>query len=226
MDFLLTEGYAAAAETFAEEAPSFEPFQAPYYVNLREDIRTDIFSGRVEEARSHALDWNVTFVYQDPLVELLFQRQQLFELLRAGKEDEALVYAQENMGPFLYKHAIDAETGQVREDAKSKEMNEIFEQTMAIFAFDPTQKPANEAAKTVLEMIGDLEKVKTARRLNELAMEVDKQRGKGKIDDMIKWATWLQKELKERNIPVVELRDPMIGVIYDEPMADVQDTMT
>jgi len=98
-----------------------------------------------------------------------------------------------------------------------------LERTLAILAFDLKQAP-NDATRVVLEQVGDVERLRTAQRVNDALMKSDVLRSRGRIQDLLHWCSWVQSGLRGRNIKVPEMKDVMLGV-ENEVVTQDDDTM-
>ncbi len=124
---IIAEGFKEAAEKFQDEASLSAPSPGLHEMDNRIKIRESIQSGRVGEAIALVHELHPELLDDDRYLFFHLQQQQLIELIRERRVDEALRFASEQL----------AERGE--EDPK---VLEELERTMALLAFDdPTVSP-------------------------------------------------------------------------------------
>eukprot|EP00882_Tetradesmus_deserticola_P012412 GHRQ01013154.1.p1 GENE.GHRQ01013154.1~~GHRQ01013154.1.p1 ORF type:complete len:170 (+),score=101.78 GHRQ01013154.1:289-798(+) len=98
MNYLVTEGYVDAARMLEQEsgtAPGVELGS----ITDRMELRKAVQSGHVEEAISKVNDMNPELLEEQQALFFHLQQQRLIELIRQGKAEAALAFAQEYLAP-------------------------------------------------------------------------------------------------------------------------------
>ncbi|GJN08539.1 hypothetical protein PR202_ga26473 [Eleusine coracana subsp. coracana] len=98
MNFLVTEGYVDAADKFRVESGT-QPDIDLATITDRMEVKRAVQSGNVQEAIEKINDLNPTILDTNPQLYFHLQQQKLIELIRAGKINEALEFAQEELAP-------------------------------------------------------------------------------------------------------------------------------
>ena len=98
MNYLVIEGYKDAAEKFSEEA-NLQPSVQLGSIEDRMNIRKAVQSGKIEEAIERVNDLDPEILDTNPKLFFHLQQQRLIELIRDGKIDEAIEFAQEELAP-------------------------------------------------------------------------------------------------------------------------------
>ncbi|WVY92845.1 hypothetical protein V8G54_031933 [Vigna mungo] len=98
MNFLVTEGYVEAAEKFRMESGT-EPDIDLATITDRMAVKKAVQSGNVEDAIEKVNDLNPEILDTNPQLFFHLQQQRLIELIRNGKVEEALEFAQEELAP-------------------------------------------------------------------------------------------------------------------------------
>jgi hypothetical protein len=99
MNWLIVEGYADAAAQFQQEARSLKSTAAVPLESIaaRTAVRTALSQGRVEEAMRDIDALVPTLLQKDPALALQLKQQQLVELIRAERIEDALTYARTHL---------------------------------------------------------------------------------------------------------------------------------
>ncbi|KAH7568966.1 hypothetical protein JRO89_XS06G0081700 [Xanthoceras sorbifolium] len=98
MNFLVTEGYVDAAEKFRMESGT-EPDIDLATIMDRMAVKKAVQCGNVEDAIEKVNDLNPEILDTNPQLFFHLQQQRLIELIRNGKVEEALEFAQEELAP-------------------------------------------------------------------------------------------------------------------------------
>ncbi|MCO5578958.1 hypothetical protein L7F22_032809 [Adiantum nelumboides] len=98
MNFFVTEGYVEAAEKFHKETGT-EPDMDLGTITDRMEVRKAIQCGNVQDAIEKVNDLNPEILDTNPQLFFHLQQQRLIELIRSGKVEEALEFAQEELAP-------------------------------------------------------------------------------------------------------------------------------
>jgi len=96
MNWLIVEGYAGAAEQFQQEsgAKGSVPLSS---IAARTGVRAAISQGRVDDAIKDVETMLPTLMEKNAALRLQMQQQQLVELIRAERIEEALAYARTHL---------------------------------------------------------------------------------------------------------------------------------
>lgn len=176
MNYLVTEGYLDAAKQFEEESGT------PAGVDLnsaadRMHIRTALEKGQIEDAIEQINDLNPEILEENSELFFHIQQQQMIELIRQQKIEEALCFAQEYL-------------------ASKGEENPAFlddlESTIALVAF------ANPAESPVKELMDVGQRQKTASELNSAILAKHDQEREPRLAAIMKMLTWGQQQLSEK----------------------------
>ncbi|AQL08218.1 LisH and RanBPM domains containing protein [Zea mays] len=98
MNFLVTEGFVDAADKFRIESGT-QPEIDLATITDRMEVKRAVQSGNVQEAIEKINDLNPTILDTNPQLYFHLQQQKLIELIRVGKINEALEFAQEELAP-------------------------------------------------------------------------------------------------------------------------------
>ncbi|KAF6163188.1 hypothetical protein GIB67_025052 [Kingdonia uniflora] len=156
MNYLVTEGYVEAAERFKTESGT-EPDIDLATITDRMAVKKAVQCGNVEDAIEKVNDLNPEILDTNPQLFFHLQQQKLIELIRNGKVEEALEFAQEELAP-------------------RGEENQIFleelERTVALLAFEDL---SNCPVRDLLDIS---QRLKTASEVNA-AILTSQSREKG-----------------------------------------------
>uniref|UniRef100_A0A7I4A0G9 CTLH domain-containing protein n=1 Tax=Physcomitrium patens TaxID=3218 RepID=A0A7I4A0G9_PHYPA len=98
MNFLVTEGYVDAVKKFLHESGT-QPDVDIGTIFDRLDLRNAVECGHVEDAIEKVNHLNPEILDTNPQLYFHLQQLGLIELIRAGKVEEALEFAQEKLAP-------------------------------------------------------------------------------------------------------------------------------
>lgn len=133
MNYLVTESFKDAAEKLREESGlPLSPGNTDVSASLDERIRIRdaIHGGRILEARRLLDELHPRLLSTDRQLLFRIQQQQLIELIRENRTEEALEFAQQELAP--------------RVEEASAPLGEM-ERTLALLAFDnPASSPFGE----------------------------------------------------------------------------------
>lgn len=192
--FLIVEGFKEAAEKFQLEA-GVEPSVELSSLDNRILIREAVQSGRVQEATHLVNQFHPELLDNDRYLYFHLQQLHLIELIRAGKIEEALSFAQTRM----------SEAGENNPEI----LNEL-ERTLALLAFE---KPEHSPFYDLLEQS---HRQKVASELNAAILKQENQEHTSpRIANLLKLILWAQAELDKRNINYPKMTD--LGTALIEP---------
>ncbi|XP_038983048.1 protein GID8 homolog isoform X3 [Phoenix dactylifera] len=120
MNFLVTEGFVEAAEKFRIESGT-EPGIDLGTITDRMAVKKAVQFGNVKDAIEKVNDLNPMILYANPQLHFHLQQQRLIELIRIGKVEEALEFAQEELAP---------------RGKENQSFLEELERTVALLAFE------------------------------------------------------------------------------------------
>ncbi|GMN50871.1 hypothetical protein TIFTF001_020019 [Ficus carica] len=144
MNFLVTEGYVEAAEKFRMESGT-EPDIDIATITDRMAVKKAVQCGNVEDAIEKVNDLNPEILDTNPQLFFHLQQQRLIELIRNGKVEEALEFAQEELAP---------------RGEENQSFLEELEKTVALLAFEDVSNCP------VGELLDISQRLKTASEVN------------------------------------------------------------
>ncbi|KAG6481748.1 hypothetical protein ZIOFF_058369 [Zingiber officinale] len=210
MNFLVTEGYVDTAEKFRIESGTerilslllkklfFCLFAGVDLATItdRMAVKQALQSGNVEDAIEKVNDLNPTILDTNPQLYFHLQQQRLIELIRSGKIEEALEFAQEELAP---------------RGEENQSFLEELEKTVALLVFEDVKNCP----------YGDLldvsQRLKTASELNAAILTSQSHEKDPKLPSLLKKLIWTQNQLDEKaaypkinNLTTAALDDPAV----------------
>ncbi|CAA0825120.1 LisH and RanBPM domains containing protein [Striga hermonthica] len=176
MNFLVTEGYMEAAEKFRLESGT-EPYIDLATITDRIAVKKAVQSGNVEDAIVKVNDLNPEILDTNPQLYFHLQQQRLIELIRNGKVEEALEFAQEELAP---------------RGEENQGFLEELERTIALLAFE------DMANCPVAELLDISQRLKTAREVNAAILISQSHEKDSKLLSLLKMLIWVQNQLDEK----------------------------
>jgi len=178
MNYLVTEGFKEAAEKFQDEAGLPAPPQLSEMDN-RISVRDAIQSGRIGEAISLVHELHPELLDDDRYLFFHLQQQQLIELIRERRIDEALRFASDQL----------AERGE-----EDPSVLEELERTMALAFEEPINSP-------FADLLSHSHRQKVASELNSsLLRAAHIHPVHPKLAGVLKMLLWVQDELDRKGI--------------------------
>lgn len=197
MNFLVTEGYADAARVFAQESGT-DPSCDLGHITDRMRIRQAVQSGHVEEAVERVNDVDPGILEEGRELFFHLQQQQLIELIRGGKLEDALEFAQEYLAPR-------------GEDDPS--FLEELERTVSLLVFEDVR------SSPVGDLMAPAQRQKTASELNAAILASQSVEREPKLPRLLKLLLWAQGQLAERasfpavvDLATAELKAPEVSM--------------
>ncbi|KAL7142708.1 hypothetical protein ABFS83_08G141800 [Erythranthe nasuta] len=176
MNFLVTEGFVEAAEKFQFESGT-EPDIDLATITDRMEVKKAVQSGNVEDAIEKVNDLNPEILDTNPQLFFHLQQQRLIELIRNGKVEEALEFAQEELAP---------------RGEENQGFLEELERTVALLAFeDVTNCPVGE-------LLDISQRLKTASEVNAAILTSQSHEKDPKLPSLLKMLIWVQNQLDEK----------------------------
>ena len=193
MNYLVIEGYKDAAEQFSIESHIRPPVDLSA-ISDRMSIRHSIQSGQVEQAMERVNDLDPEVLDTNPKLYFRLMQQRLIELIRGGRIEEALEFAQEELAP---------------RGEENPEFLEELEKTMALLAFE------DGLGSPFGYLLDHGQRQKTAGELNSALLMSQCVEKDPKLPLVLKMLVWAQTQLGEKaNFPRIknwttaELIDP------------------
>lgn len=180
------EGFKEAAEKFQEESGIDTGVDLSTLDN-RILIREAINNGRIQESITLVNSLHPELLDNDRYLYFHLQQLHLIELIREGKIEEALRFAQNKI----------AEAGETNPEV----LNEL-ERTLALLAFEkPQQSP-------FADLLEQTHRQKIASELNAAILRLEhKQNQNPRIQNVLKLILWAQAELDKRNISYTKMTE-------------------
>lgn len=195
MDYLISEGFKEAAERFKTEAniDTEKVYEIKNYAESNEQIdqriavRSAIENGNIELAIRLINDYYPELIDNNRNIYFKLQQQQLIELIRNHNIEEALKFAQEQLG-------VDGNCLQLEE----------LERTLALLAFEkPETSPYADLLHTA-------HRQHLASRINEAILKDqfgDDETPTPKLVTLLKLLLWTQNELENKKVKYTKLVD-------------------
>ncbi|XP_076034163.1 GID complex subunit 8 homolog protein Houki [Oratosquilla oratoria] len=195
MNYLVTEGFKEAAEKFAVEAnikPPMDLDQLDEHIRIRSAIQC----GCIQEAIRMVTALHPEILDDNSQLYFHLQQQMLIELIREGRVEEAVVYAQDHL----------AERG-TRDPAVLREL----ERTLALLAFEqPHTSPFGD-------LLHPSHRQKVASELNAAILKAQNQEETTpRIAKLLKLLLWGQEELNKKKVPYPVMTDLIKGTIEEQ----------
>lgn len=150
-------------------------------------IREAINNGKIQDSINLVNQLHPELLDNDRYLYFHLQQLHLIELIREGKIEEALKFAQNKI----------AEAGETNPEV----LNEL-ERTLALLAFE---KPQNSPFADLLEQT---HRQKIASELNAAILRIEhKQNQNPRIQNVLRLILWAQQELDKRNINYTKMTD-------------------
>ncbi|XP_050108486.1 protein GID8 homolog isoform X3 [Malus sylvestris] len=187
MNFLVTEGYVDAAEKFHIDLAT---------ITERMAVKKAVQCGNVEDAIEKVNDLNPEILDTNPQLFFHLQQQRLIELIRNGKVEEALEFAQEELAP---------------RGEENQSFLEELERTVALLAFEDVNNCP------VGELLDISQRLKTASEVNAAILTSQSHEKDPKLPSLLKMLLWAQNQLDEKaayprinDLSTAKLEDPTV----------------
>ncbi|XP_055615383.1 glucose-induced degradation protein 8 homolog isoform X1 [Toxorhynchites rutilus septentrionalis] len=180
------EGFKEAAEKFQAES-GVEPSVDLSSLDNRILIREAVQNGRIKEATHLVNQLHPELLDNDRYLYFHLQQLHLIELIRAGKIEDALTFAQTQI----------SEAG----ESNPEVLNEL-ERTLALLAFE---KPQNSPFADLLDQT---HRQKVASELNAAILKMEHQeQSSPRMINVLKLILWAQAELDKKNVKYPKMVD-------------------
>ncbi|KAB1199874.1 hypothetical protein CJ030_MR0G011033 [Morella rubra] len=194
MNFLVTEGYVDAAEKFRMESGTEHIDLGT--ISDRMAVKKAVQCGNVEDAIEKVNDLNPEILDTNPQLFFHLQQQRLIELIRDGKVEEALEFAQEELAP---------------RGEENQSFLEELERTVSLLAFEDVSNCP------VGELLDISQRLKTASEVNAAILTSQSHEKDPKLPSLLKMLIWTQNQLDEKaayprinDLTTATLEDPAV----------------
>ncbi|XP_049281744.1 glucose-induced degradation protein 8 homolog [Anopheles funestus] len=192
MNYLVTEGFKEAAEKFQAESgvvPSVDLNSLDNRILIREAVQ----NGFIQEATHLVNQLHPELLDNDRYLYFHLQQLHLIELIRAGKIEEALTFAQTQI----------SEAG----ESNPEVLNEL-ERTLALLAFEKPQH------SPFADLLDHTHRQKVASELNAAILKTEQQeQSSPRMINILKLILWAQTELDKKNVKYPKMMDLASGTI-------------
>ncbi|XAR66423.1 hypothetical protein NMG60_11012656 [Bertholletia excelsa] len=195
MNFLVTEGYVEAAEKFRMETGT-EPDIDLATITDRMAVKKAVQCGNIEDAIEKINDLNPEILDTNPQLFFHLQQQRFIELIRNGKVEEAMEFAQEELAPRV---------------EENQSFLEEIEATVSLLGFeDATKSPVGE-------LLDISQRLKTASEVNAAILTSQSHEKDPKLPSLLKMLIWGQNQLDKKaayprinDLSTATLEDPAV----------------
>ncbi|KAF4356242.1 hypothetical protein G4B88_002854 [Cannabis sativa] len=140
-------------------------------------VKKAVQCGNVEDAIEKVNDLNPEILDTNPQLFFHLQQQRLIELIRNGKVEEALEFAQEELAP---------------RGEENQSFLEELEKTVALLAFEDVSNCP------VGELLNISQRLKTASEVNAAILTSQSHEKDPKLPSLLKMLIWAQNQLDEK----------------------------
>lgn len=186
MNYLVTEGFKEAAEKFQQES-GVEPTVELSSLDDRIRIRDAIQNGRIQEATDLINQLHPELLDNDRYLYFHLQQLHLIELIRTGRIEEALQFAQDRL----------SEAGESDDNILCE-----LERTLALLAFDePDKSPFSD-------LLHPTHRQKIASELNAAILMMEhREFTSPQLNNLLKMIFWAQDELDKKKVKYPKMTD-------------------
>ncbi|XP_073042186.1 protein GID8 homolog isoform X2 [Primulina eburnea] len=182
MNFLVTEGFADAVEQFQLESGTDDIDLTT--VTDRMVVKKAVQNGHVVDAIEKVLSLNPEILSENPKALFSLLQQLFIELIRDGRMEEALMFAQKKLGPLAEEIRFLGE----------------FERTFSLLILH------NVANSSVSDLLKMSKRHKTANDVNEAMLISQTNEKETKLSSLLKMLAWVDKEL-EKEVTYPKIKD-------------------
>ena len=183
MEYLVKEGFKEAVLSFQKES-GVEPGVDMAMLDDQIKIRGAIESGAIQEAVELVNDIDPEVLDTNPSLFFHLQQQQLLELIREGKTEQVLKYAQSELS--------------ARGEENPEFLDEL-EQSLGLLAFD------DAANCPFSELLQPSQRLKVISELNAALLASHDQEALSKLSTLMKLVLWSQDQLEKKGITFPKL---------------------
>ncbi|XP_011686031.1 PREDICTED: glucose-induced degradation protein 8 homolog isoform X1 [Wasmannia auropunctata] len=194
MNYLVTEGFKEAAEKFQQESgvgPTVELSSLDDRIRIRDAIQ----NGRIQEATDLVNQLHPELLDNDRYLYFHLQQLHLIELIRTGRVEEALQFAQDQL----------SEAGESDDNILCE-----LERTLALLAFDePHKSPFSD-------LLHPTHRQKIASELNAAILKMEHRESTSpRLNNLLKMILWAQDELDKKKVKYPKMTDLGSATIED-----------
>eukprot|EP00011_Vannellida_sp_DIVA3-517-6-12_P008195 CAMPEP_0114609304 /NCGR_PEP_ID=MMETSP0168-20121206/3019_1 /TAXON_ID=95228 ORGANISM="Vannella sp., Strain DIVA3 517/6/12" /NCGR_SAMPLE_ID=MMETSP0168 /ASSEMBLY_ACC=CAM_ASM_000044 /LENGTH=224 /DNA_ID=CAMNT_0001820217 /DNA_START=23 /DNA_END=697 /DNA_ORIENTATION=- len=182
MNYLAVQGYREAALCLHEESGVELPAHMEE-INERENIRAALLRGEVRHGSELINDFDAEILDTEQDLMFTLQQQQLIELIREEKLEEALSFAQQELGPRAVMDAA---------------MLDELERTMALLALDTNSAESDDSPLS--RMLSVDQRLATADKVNDALLTSLGQDKEPKLSSLLVLMEWAESKLKEKRV--------------------------
>ncbi|BDD55769.1 hypothetical protein MAP00_001256 [Monascus purpureus] len=192
MDYLITNGYPAAAKKFAAEA-NIRPRVDFESIQERVDIRTAIHSGDIKTAIEKINELNPQILDENPSLHFSLLRLQLIELIRASASSP-----DRDIGP-----ALEFATSELapRAPTNPKFLDDL-EKTLALLIF-----PSDNLDPSLAPLLSSDLRKEIATRVNEAILQSQGSRKEARLRNLVRLRAWAERKAREAKKDIPEKLD-------------------
>ncbi|KAI3014051.1 hypothetical protein CAN33_0032305 [Aspergillus niger] len=196
MDYLITNGYPAAAKKFSVEA-NIQPRADIESIQERVDIRTAIHSGNIQVAIEKINELNPQILDENAPLHFALLRLQLVELIRScisspdGDVSPALEFASSQLAPRA---------------PTNPQFLEDLERTLALLIF-----PADSLSPPLAPLLHPDLRKDIANRVNEAILLNQGARKEARLRNLVKLRAWAEQKAREAKKDIPEKLDLGLG---------------
>lgn len=193
MDYLINEGYPAAAAKFAKEA-NIRPYVDSEAIQQRVDIRNAVHAGDIQLAIERINELNPQILDTNPELHFSLLRLQLIELIRI------VLSSPGSPSTAAFTPALEFATAQLAPRAPtSPAFLQDLERTMALLIFPP------EKLTPPLKALLDRSLRQTvASSVNEAILASQGERREARIRNLVRVRAWAEQKAREVKLDLPE----------------------
>ncbi|KAG5307889.1 GID8 protein, partial [Acromyrmex insinuator] len=194
MNYLVTEGFKEAAEKFQQESgvgPTVELSTLDDRIRIRDAVQ----NGHIQEATDLVNQLHPELLDNDRYLYFHLQQLHLIELIRTGRVEEALQFAQDQL----------SEAGESDDNILCE-----LERTLALLAFDePHKSPFSD-------LLHPTHRQKIAGELNAAILKMEHRESTSpRLNNLLKMILWAQEELDKKKVKYPKMTDLGSATIED-----------
>lgn len=186
MNYLVTEGFKEAAEKFQQESgvgPAIELSSLDDRIRIRDAIQ----NGRIQEATNLVNQLHPELFDDDKILHFHLLQLHLIELIRTGRVEEALQFAQDQL-----IEPVEGDENMLCE----------LERILALLVFDePHKSPFSD-------LLHPTHRQKIASEINAAILKMEHRESTSpRLNNLLKMILWAQNELDKKNIQYPKMTD-------------------
>lgn len=202
MNYLVTEGFKEAADKFGSETGICYPYDLES-LNERIKIREALEAGDIEKAINNINSLHPELIDSDRQLAFHLRQQQLIELIREKRLEDALLFAQNHL----------CEYGE-----NNEQVQEELERTMALLAFE------NPSDSPFCDLLAPVQRQRLSGEVNSAILEFENLESNAKLSILIKMLLWSQDLLDKRAVNYPRMIDLANARVEDINMISSQHT--